>query len=430
MKSSVLSQILGLAALALLLAPQARAQDADHVTYHVVQGDTLISISERFLIGDNAVPKIARLNRIGNPRRIPIGTEISLPRELLAFRSANLRVLSFSGPVQVDSVLPRNGDRLDEGAVVQTGRNGFISLRADDGSTISFPSMSRARLERARIYRLNDLRDIEFHILQGRGEVDVPELRNEERFRTSTPFAVTSVRGTQFRVASNPDSGTNITEVVEGSVNVESEGGAGITNAGFAMIANADEIGSAEQLLPSGAVINAAEVQIEEQITFALRAPTGAQASRTQIARDAGFLDVISEQFGDEEEVQFEALDDGRFFVRSRGIAQSGAEGLSDVYAFRRKRLGVSAIAEADPLADGFRFAWRPIGAGPILFAFQLWQEGADAMLIDEIGLPGEARVVSKLEPGTYQWRVAALQADEGDYLKAWGPVQRLIVSN
>ena len=71
-----------------------------------------------------------------------------------------------------------------------------------------------------------------------------------------------------------------------------------------------------------------------------------------------------------------------------------------------------------------------PEGEGSVLYAFQLWREGdQDRLLVDELAPAGGSLLLSGLEPGTYVWRVAAMQADEGDWLKVWGPEQRLNVS-
>ena len=161
--------LLAVGAVQLAMPQIAQAQSSDGaVTYRMVPGDTLHSIDDRFMSGRNAIAAIARINRITNPYRIPVGTVIRLPRDLLAWRDAGLQVRSFTGPVEIDGVAAQNGTPLREGAVIRTGANGFVSFQSADGATVTLPSNSRARLERARIYRLRDLRDIEFRILGGR----------------------------------------------------------------------------------------------------------------------------------------------------------------------------------------------------------------------------------------------------------------------
>lgn len=417
---------------ALVLPPLARAQDGDgFVSYRMERGDTLISVQQRFLKSGNSVAAIARLNRISNPRRIPVGTELRLPRDLLAWRPAGLAVRSFSGPVSINGADPAVGLPLAEGAVIRTGRNGFVSFQSADGATIALPSNSHARLERARIYALRDLRDVEFRILGGRGEVRAPTLRSEERFRTSTPVAVTAVRGTEYRIAFDEEALLGLTEVIEGTVAVEVGAMAQLTNEGFGIAARPASLGTPEALLPPAEIAAPGAIQTGENVAFAVTPPPGGTAARTQIAQDAGFLEIIAEGVDSDGAVEFAGIADGRYFVRARGVSTSGIEGLSETFSFRRKRLGAAAAVEPSPLADGFRFAWQPQGEGITHFAFQLWREGeAVTPLYDEIALPGTATVISGLAPGTYIWRVAAIQSDAEDgLLKVWGPEQSLTVS-
>lgn len=426
-----LAAIVGAASGSLLLASAAQAQDEGYLTYRMASGDTLIGLDARYMTGGDAVERVARINRIRNPRRIPIGKELLLPRDLLAWEPVQLVVRAFSGPVTIDGATPQPGAILREGSVIRSGRNGFISFQTNDGAAIAMPSNSHARLVRSRVYALRNTRDIHFRILGGRGEVQAPSLREGERLRTGTPVAVTAVRGTTFRVAYDEATGLGVSEVVEGLVSIANDDFERIANAGFGVAATEQGISEEERLLPPAEIIEPGAIQTGESVTFAIDPSMGAQAARTQVARDAGFLEIIAEDIGADGEAQFAGIADGRYFVRARAIAESGIEGLSETYSFRRKRLGAEALVEPSPLADGFRFAWLAQGEGTTHFAFQLWREGeVDALLFDEIALPGSATVITALDPGVYVWRVAALQADAEDgLLKVWGPEQRLTVS-
>ncbi len=365
---------------ALSLAPTAQAQaDDGYVTYRMEQGDTLSSVQQRYLKRGDSLAAITRLNRIPNVRRIPVGTRLLLPRDLLAWRPAGLVVRSFSGPVTIDGAAAAIGTTVAEGAVIRTGAGGFVTFQSADGAAVALPSNSHARLERARVYALRDLRDIEFRILNGRGEVQAPTLRSEERFRTSTPVAVTAVRGTQYRVGYDEVSGLGTTEVLEGTVWVERTDAERLTGEGYGVAARETGIGAPEALLPPAEIAMPGAVQTDEMVAFAVTPPTGAAASRTQIARDAGFLEMVAEAVSGAGETEFAGLEDGRYFVRARAVASSGIEGLSETFSFRRKRLGAAAMVEPSPLADGFRFAWTPQGEGVTHFAFQLWREGEAA---------------------------------------------------
>jgi hypothetical protein len=419
-----------LAALAVPMAP-ALAEDDPPVIYRVKPGDTLYSISRKFLRSAAVVPQLQRLNQVRNPRRLPVGKPLRVPRHLLRYRPVELRVAAFSGPVQLAGRAAMVGMLLDEGEAVTTGRSGFISLRASTGADFSIPSNSSARLIRARQYVLGDIVDVDFAVEGGRGEVTSPALKQQDRLRLRTPVATTAVRGTQYRMAFDPVAALSLTEVIEGSVAIAAGAQERTTAAGFGVASTAAGIGPEEALLRAIEVANRGKVQTEEALSFELVPAAAARGYRVQIARDAGFLDTLGEIVTAEPRASLEGIADGRYFVRARGIAASGLEGNSTAYSFRRKRLGVTGSAERSAITDGYLFKWVSVGAGENAFAFQLWDEREpERLLVDETGLTDTALVLTALAPGSYRWRVAVMQADEDGLLKVWSEPQSLVVSN
>ncbi|WP_435418711.1 FecR domain-containing protein [Parerythrobacter aurantius] len=425
-----LSFVLALVAGAAGLPAPAFAQDDAGFEYEVRRGDTLYGLAETYLRDKAAALRVQRLNRIADPRRLPVGKVLAIPRELVRYTPVELRVAGFTGPVDVAGRGAQPGLVLAEGQTVSTGRGGFVSFRATGGGEIALPSNTRARLVTARRYVLGDLLDVDFALLGGRGEAKAPKLKRGERFRVRTPTTVTAVRGTEFRVAFDEADARSLAEVVEGEVAVGAGKDERSTAAGFGVASTAAGLGPTERLLPPPALVEPGAVQTGETLLFVIRPQEAATGYRTQVARDAGFLEVVAEQVGPGTEVALPTLDNGRYFVRARAISASQLEGLSETFSFRRKRLGVAAAAEESPLADGFLFKWQAEGEGETLFAFRLWREGDAARpLVDETGLPETGISLTGLEPGTYRWQVAAIQAVEEGLLKVWGPDQKLTVS-
>ena len=415
-------------------ASHAKAEPDGTVQYRIQRGDTLYRLSEAYLRDYSATLAIRRLNRIRDPRRLRPGEILRIPRALLKYEPVAVSLVAFSGPVRLtidgQARAPQVGMRLGEGDVIQTGANGFLSLSAGRGSTIAIPTNSRARIIDARRYALDDSIDVQVRILAGRGEVRAPTLKGQERFRVGTPVAVTAVRGTEFRVAFDPQAGRSLTEVIEGTVAVQLDQSETLANADTGVAAGATGIGAVEDLLPAPDIVEGGRIQTEERAVFVIEPLAGASAYRTQLSRDAGFLEMFGEEVHETAEVGFADLADGRYFIRSRGQAQSGLEGNSKVYSFRRKRLGAAAGVEESPLADAFKFGWRAEGEGESVHGFQLWKDGEPAALIvDEVALQGQAIFVGSLAPATYKWRIAAIQVDEGEFIKVWGPTQELVVS-
>lgn len=415
----------------LLFSAAAAAQDQDFIEHRLKAGESPFTLARDYLSSPNGYSAILQTNGIANARRIPVGTMIRLPRHLLAYRSAGLRVEAFSGEVTIDGQPAARGMAVPEGAKIRTGSRGFVSLRGSDGSVVTMPTNTQAQLVRARIYKLDDLKDIEFRVLEGRGEAQVPGLRARERYKIGTPKAVTAVRGTVFRVGYDDKGGRSVVEVVEGAVSTAAGSQEALTAAGFGIAATATGLSSQERLLPAPEIVQPGAVQTLPMLSFDIALPDSAVGIRTQIARDAGFIDIIGEQVSNVgQAATFDSVDDGRYFVRARAISASGIEGQSDVYSFRRKRLGASASAQPSPLEDGYRFVWLQDGEGETTYAFQLWNTASPANLIaDEVALSQQEIVFTQLAPGTYEWRVAAIQIDDEGLLQVWGPTQRLNVT-
>lgn len=415
-------------------ASPAYAAPDGSISYSVKRGDTLYDLSREYLTGPAAIRQVQRLNRIRNPRTLRIGRVLTIPRALLKHEDVNLELQSFSGPVALSmrgrTITPQLGLKMREGLEISTGNRGFVAIGGADNSRVSIPSNSRARIVDARRYLINGKIDIQLRVLKGRGEVVAPKIDGDARYRVGTPVAVTAVRGTEFRVAYEPDSEVSLAEVVEGAVEVAVGEATTSPEAGFGVAATPGAVGSVERLLEPPVVIDAGRIQTEELVNLDIAPLDGASGYRTQIARDAGFVEVVEETLGSDTQISFAELEDGRYFVRARGVSQVGLEGLSKASTFRRKRLSAEGGVEESPLADAFKFAWRSVGSGQSYSAFQLWRDDAqDTLLVDEVGLENSAILVSNLSPAKYKWRVATFQIDEGEVIKVWGPAQELEVT-
>ncbi|MEO9597115.1 MAG: FecR domain-containing protein [Marinomonas sp.] len=427
---------IGLAAtLVLTLASPLAAAPEGNLNYTMVRGDTLNQLAADYFADRSAVQEIMRLNGITDDRRIPVGANIKIPRRYLRFKPVDMRVRSASGPVFVQvkgkEVALRKGRQIVEGDVIRTGRNGFLSIAGYGNSRLSLPSNSRARFVDARRYLINGLVDIQVKVLEGRSNIKAPKLKAQERYRVGTPVAVTAVRGTEFRVGYSPDGDLGLTEVVEGDVLVGNGADAVGAPEGFGVSASSAGVNDVEELLPAPDLVAPTKLQMEESIVFAAKGLPGAVGYRTQISRDATFLDIVGEVTSQDGNAVFQSLEDGRYHVRVRGIAESGLEGKSEYAAFKRKRIGVSAEAKKSEFADAFKFAWQTAGNGASYTAFQLWEAGnRGSLLVDEIGLTQEDIFVSDLPNGTYRWRVGTFQVDEGETLKVWGPIEELKVAD
>lgn len=421
-----------------VMAPAtADARDDNSVRYTIKSGDTLLGLAQKYFVSSNAYRRVQTINRISNPRSIPVGKVLRIPRNLLKSRPAQLSVLKFSGPVQIStrsgSAAPKVGNPVPEGAELFTGRGGFLSLKGAVGSSVSIPSQSQIRVLRARRILLTNTLDVEFKILKGRGSFSPPKLKRNGRYRVRTPVAVSAVRGTVFRVAFDEEGSRNLAEVLEGEVNLTAADTEAAIPEGFGTSASEAGVGELEELLPAPKLVDAATTQTDEKLSLAVIPVEGAKAYRIQLARDAGFIDLYSEVVSKTSSVVMDGTPNGRFHVRGMAISETGLEGIPGAFGdnFRRQRLGVKATAEASPLADGFKFAWTKEGEGEVRYDFQLWKQGQTSPpVINEIGLDKESITLTNLEPGKYEWRVAVVQPGAEEFLRVWGEPQKLVVAD
>ncbi|RGP39828.1 hypothetical protein BPTFM16_00103 [Altererythrobacter insulae] len=415
-------------------APAAFAAPDGHVTYTVQENDTLYDLGQTYLLDPRQMREVRLDNQIRDPRLLQIGQKIEIPRRLLKFEPVELVLQSFSGPVNLEGpngqLKVEIGQRLLEGQIITTDAKGFASIGGEDGALVTIPSNSRLQIVDARRYTINGKIDVRIKVLKGRGEIKAPSLDGEARFRVGTPIAVTAVRGTEFRVAYVEDDGLSLAEVVEGEVAVRRVDQSVVASEGEGVAARRVGDLATENLLPAPDLDEGGRIQTDALVEFAIEEVDDAAAYRTQLARDAGFIEIIDQALGTAATVTFADIEDGRYFVRSRGVAASGVEGFSKPYTFRRKRLGADAGAETSPIADAFKFGWRVNGRGQSYHAFQLWDnQNPSSLLVDEVALQDTAILIGDLPAGSYAWRVGTFQIDDGEPIKVWTPVQEFAVS-
>lgn len=428
--------MLGCLALAMAAPSVAHAQAAasDSQVYVMRAGDTLNSLAGQYFISAAAAGEVQRLNRIADPRRIPVGTRLTIPRRLLRSAPIELRLQAFSGPVSVNhqgqTIAPRVGLVLPEGSAIVTGANGFASIAAADGSRISLPSNSEARFARSRRYLIDRTADIDVDVRRGRTEVRAAPQTPGGSFRVRTPVAVSAVRGTEFRAGLATGDDVGLTEVLEGNVGVGTAAREEAVGGGFGAAARASGEIATEALLPAPGLIAPGRVQTEQAVNFTLQPVEGARGYRLQIARDAGFVEILAEGEASGTTASIPDVPNGSYFVRASAVAASGLEGLTESWSFRRQRAGLAADAGAAGPPGAFRFAWSTVGDGVAVYRFQLFADPAGVPLVDEAGLEQPSIGLTGLKPGAYHWRVGVIQTDASGSAEVWLPLQKFNISN
>lgn len=423
-----------LLAIALPVAARSAEPPEAPVQYRVRAGDTLYDLAQRYLVRPSAAGQVQRLNRVGNPRRLPVGRVLTVPADLLRTEPVAARLVAYSGPVSVrgtDAGPLRQEMPVREGFELSTGANAFLTFELPDGSRVTLPSQSRVRLARLRRVLLTGAVQRDIRLDTGRASSTVSPLPTpDSRFRILTPVAVSAVRGTEFRVRHDETEGRSTVEVIEGRVGealLDRPDETPVT-AGFGASAAQRSVSPPTPLLPAPNLSGALRLQDEPTVTFALRPASGAVAYRGQVGRDAGFIDLISEVESAAPQLAFDAIPNGTFFLRLTAIDGSGLEGLPATFAFERRlnALDLDPPQTVPGARRQYLFKWRSAGAGAESFRFILARSpDASAAVIDTPGLAERQIVVTDLPSGVYYWRVMVARREDGRLFEKWSAPQR-----
>src|SRR5690606_168620 len=135
------------------------------------------------------------------------------------------RVINVHGSVRIthpdQTVLPAtNGMLLTAGDSIQCADDSFITVEFADQSRMRVQDNSSARLDTLKIFGDYGLVDTLIRLGAGRTENSVPAESTGTRFRIQTPSAISSVRGTDFRVGTLDSHSAAVNEVLKGVVEV------------------------------------------------------------------------------------------------------------------------------------------------------------------------------------------------------------------
>lgn len=431
----------GLLALLLLAAPLLAAQELPAAfpatepvpdwRYTLRPGDTLIGVSARFLARPADWPRVQRLNRIADPHRLTPGSTLRIPLAWLRHTPAPARVLSVTGQVRVkrpdaaERAL-QAGEDLPAGATLTTAANSSATLRFADDSVLVLQPAAQLMLDTVSVYAGGGMVDTRLRLQQGRVEVGAnPRRPPGSRLQIITPSAVAAVRGTRFRVASDPAATRE--ETLEGTVDLAASGQVVKVADGQGSLAEAGKPpGPPVALLPAPDV-SALPARIGIlPIRFTLPALPGAQSRLGQIAADPRFQQLLLENRSDTPQLSFADLPDGRYLLRVRAADAQGLQGRDAAHPFELDARPFAPLLTAP--GPRVRTAtpdlqWSAV-VGATAYQVQLVR---DERFADPVATArttaSKLTLPTALQPGTYHWRVASV---EGVEQGPFSPPQRL----
>jgi hypothetical protein len=398
--------------------------------YLTMPGDTLLSISERYLDNPNRWNTLRQLNNVANPRMLPANTRLRIPVNLLKTNPAPARVNHVEGNVRIRPeggvYRPlKNGDLLAGGETVLTGPRSHASYVLADGSKVNQADSTRLVFGKLTSYGATGMVSTELNLEAGRIEADASKQTFPGAgFKVTTPVAVAGLRGTSFRLNMAEDGKTLRNEVLEGAVGVGAQNQEALVGAGFGTLAEAGKAPEAPRpLLAAPSADKLPKRIVDAPARFAWLADGKAQAWRAQIARNNDFSDVIFDNLLWQPVATWRDLPaDGHYVLRLRAIDGAGLEGLNLDHPFELDVRPLPPSAQSPDegrrlLSKRVDLTWEPV-TGANGYVLQVAHDRNFNQERMEHRIAQGQRLELDLNQGTHYWRLASL--DEQGAAHAW----------
>lgn len=413
--------------LALILLTAAAPAPANDWLYIVESGENLWDLAARYLIDVSYTPRLQTLNRIADPYHIPPGTRLRMPLQWLkssAFAAGVVDVRGETTLIEDDTgqTVPLHpGSIVAAGDVLETGANANLTLKFVDGSRLLLLENSRLRLNRVGVFGDTGMADNRLLLEKGRAETQVAPREPATRFEISTPSAITSVRGTDYRVSLADTAEASRAEVLRGKVDVRGAGRSRVLSPGQGTVVMADRAPEPPVPLPPAPDLSQLPATLDRvPIQFALPNAAAGSLHRIQLSAKADFTTLVMDKTVAGNVVKGSDLPDGNYHLRARAVDARGLEGLNaereiEINArpeppFLLEPKPGAGVAEEQPA-----FVWsKPVGIGK--FRFQVAEQADFRRVLLDVAAHPESRLVAsaKLPLGRYYWRVAAIDDREG----------------
>ncbi|MGE8319272.1 MAG: FecR domain-containing protein [Comamonas sp.] len=407
---------------------------------HVVQpGDTLQRIAQRYLQDPQQWPELGRVNSVRNPRQLPVGSVILIPKALIGYQNATVEHLQGTAQTRSGAQQPWQplavGMTLTEGDDIEVADNSNATLKLSDGSHVQIAANSQLHLQQLRQNQRSQAQQSVIELKKGGVDsaVNPSEGRTKRRFDIKTPLATTSVRGTRFSVQLT-DSGSAVTAVDQGVVAVNAAHAArpAAVAAGSGLAVGADgKAGSVvRQLDAPGLQDNPAVFEDADFLTVRLGAVGGARQYQVAVARDEALQQLVYRKNFAQPTATMPAVPDGSYYVAARALDAQDIPGRPAVRAIKVKAHPVPPLYQS-PAPQGLigtddgELVCTEGGAGIVAYRIQV---AADAQftqpLKDFQQLERCSSGLQGLPAGNYFWRAATIRRlgdgslDQGPFAK------------
>ncbi|SFK32870.1 FecR family protein [Nitrosomonas aestuarii] len=401
---------------------------AEEWIYTVRPGDNLWNLTERHLTGMQYVTKLQQLNGIQNPYVIPPGTPLRIPMAWTRMvENVHAQIVSVYGFVFIqrppqEKIPAEVGMQLWAGDIIQSENDSFVTIEFTDNSEMRVQDNSRVRIKKMQILGDHGLVDTLIDLEQGRIENSVLENPfTGTRFRIQTPSAISSVRGTSFRVGTIDSHTATTSEVLSGNVNVSNTKSDVQVPAGFGTVTPLGAPPSPPvALLPPPDLSETSSYYESLPLVIHLKPLSGVKGYRAQIATDRDFKNLWSEFTTVTLPFRDGDIPDGDYWMRIRGIDASEIEGKDAIIRFSLNARPeppfiIAPIPDGTTTPENQEFRWTTQSEASH-YALMISQDSEFSSLIyfnSEIK-ENNLTLTEPLVPGHYFWRIFSVSANEG----------------
>lgn len=387
--------------------------------YRIQRGDTLITLTQAWLLPQRTWHDLQKLNRVPDPLHLQPGSTLRMPVAWLRREAGVAEVVFVRGQV----VRERGGtgeplaagDSLQSGDRIRTGAQSSASVRFADGSRLLIPPDSEVALEQLLVLGRGALPAVRIGVRQGGADSRVtPNAQRLPMYEVKAPHLNLGVRGTEFRVQTAHEQSRM--QVLSGAVHADGLGTS--VTAGQGLLADGGAL-SVGPLLPAPDLGGLAPVAERLPLRLAWTGgPAGAVTWRAQLFAQRDFdrllLDAeVAEPVAMWPEAR--ELADGDYTLRVRAVDARGQEGAAaDAEIRLQARPEPPFIQAPAPGAVAYNgamaLAWTRNTAAPDVRL----QVARDAEFKDLVLQPAPidaAGFEARLADGAYYWRVAAVEA-------------------
>jgi hypothetical protein len=390
-------------------------------SYTVSNGDNLWNISQKYLKKTSYFRKLQKLNNISYPKKLKPNSLIKIPMSWIKVYPASATVSALSGNStylkQGKKLTTKIGSVLNLGDTLTVDNNASVTITFADGSVITLLESSQLVFEHLTRFGKTGMVDTQLRLQYGKIETQAKKSKGPgSRLDISTGSALSSVRGTVYRVAHSQQSNNSVIEVLEGIVAVHAQQKSESITGGFATKVLKGHVPSKPISLLKAPQWQNKKVHFEgENIYFSWKKDIKANAYKIQLSTNKSFTDIVWQKKQTKNSISFKSIDDGRYFIRVSAINSSGIEGFTQQSSFTLNNAPLAPnLKKIDTLFDtkDHQLIWSHSDNTTAYFLQIAIEKNFSNTVISKTLSQPYFTIPSTLSFGKYYWRVAAINSD------------------